>query len=122
MRDFDRSAAGFEGAKFGNLLTQIGPFNSAHRAMADVITLLHLFSHRLPDGSTILGILLVNAERQLSASRRWAPRWSGDPRLMPVDTAEMRVCVGFFDIGEDECAEGEDGSASTWRPTGSRRA
>ncbi len=63
MRDFDWLAAGFDGAKLGYLLTQIGRFNTAHRAMADVTTLLHLLAHRLPHGGTVIGDLLANAER-----------------------------------------------------------
>lgn len=63
IRDFDWSAVGFDGAKLGHLLRQIGRFSTAHRAMADVITLLHLLAHRLPDGGTVLGSLLAKAER-----------------------------------------------------------
>ena len=63
MRDFDWPAAGFDGAKLGYLLTQIGRFNDAHRAMADVVTLLHLLAHRLHDGATVLGRLLERAAR-----------------------------------------------------------
>lgn len=62
-RDFDWLDAGFDGAKLGHLLTQIGWFNTGHRAMADVISLLHLLAHRLADGSTVLGAILANAER-----------------------------------------------------------
>jgi DNA polymerase III subunit epsilon len=44
--DFDWVAAGFDGYKQGHLLMQLGFFNTAHRAMADVISLIHLLSHR----------------------------------------------------------------------------
>ena len=59
--DFDWVEAGFDGSKQGHLLMQLGFFNTAHRAMADVISLIHLVSHRLPHGSTVLSDLLVNA-------------------------------------------------------------
>ena len=59
--DFDWVEAGFDGSKQGHLLMQLGFFNTAHRAMADVISLMHLLSHRLPHGGTVLGDLLVNA-------------------------------------------------------------
>lgn len=62
-RDFDWPGAGFDGAKLGHLLMQIGRFNAAHRAMADVISLLHVLAHRLPDGCTVMSTLLANAER-----------------------------------------------------------
>lgn len=58
---FDWLAAGFDGRKLGHLLMQTGRFNDAHRALADVISLLHVVAHRLDDGRTILGQLLENA-------------------------------------------------------------
>ncbi|WP_333882812.1 3'-5' exonuclease [Sphingobium yanoikuyae] len=59
--DFDWLDAGFDGAKLGHLLMQIGRFNTGHRAMADVISLLHLLAHRLPHGETVLGAILARA-------------------------------------------------------------
>ncbi len=61
--DFDWVAAGYDGCKLGHLLMQLGRFNGAHRAMADVISLIHLLAHRLPHGGTVLGELLANAEQ-----------------------------------------------------------
>ena len=61
--DFDWFRAGFDGRKLGHLLMQVGWFNEAHRAMSDVISLIHVLAHRLPHGGTILGDLLANAER-----------------------------------------------------------
>jgi DNA polymerase-3 subunit epsilon len=61
MNDFDWLSAGFDGRKLGHLLMQTGRFNDAHRAMADVISLLHLLAHRLDDGRPVLGQLLENA-------------------------------------------------------------
>lgn len=108
MRDFDWPAAGFDGAKLGYLLTQIGRFNTAHRAMADVITLLHLLAHRLPDGGTVAGALLANAERptvrfeatgaafdRRGQLRARGYRWDG------------RARVWWIEIAKDECAEEE---------------
>ncbi len=61
MSDFDWLSAGFDGRKLGHLLMQTGRFNDAHRAMADVISLLHVLAHELDDGRTVLGQLLENA-------------------------------------------------------------
>lgn len=61
MNDVDWLSTGFDGRKLGHLLMQTGRFNDAHRAMADVISLLHLLAHRLDDGRTVLGQLLENA-------------------------------------------------------------
>ena len=63
MRDFDWPAHGFDGAKLGHLLMQLGFFSTAHRAMADVVSLIHLLAHRLPSGMTVMGELLANAKR-----------------------------------------------------------
>ena len=49
MREIDWAAHGFDGAKLGHLLMQIGHFTTGHRADADVISLAHLLTHR-PDG------------------------------------------------------------------------
>ncbi len=62
-RDFDWLEHGFDGAKLGHLLMQIGRFNAGHRAMADVISLLHLLAHCTADGSTVIGAILARAER-----------------------------------------------------------
>lgn len=61
--DFDWIGAGADGCKLGHLLMQHGFYNEAHRAMADVISLIRLLSHRLPGGGTVLRDLLANAER-----------------------------------------------------------
>ena len=42
--DFDWLEAGLDGRKLGHLLMQIGRFNDAHRAMADVVSLIHLLA------------------------------------------------------------------------------
>ena len=61
MTEFDWLAAGFDGRKLGHLLMQIGRFNDAHRALADVVSLLHLLAHPLDDGRIVLGRLLETA-------------------------------------------------------------
>ena len=61
--DFDWPKAEFDGRKLQHLLMQIGRFADAHRAMADVVSLVHLLAHRLPHGGTVLGDLLASAER-----------------------------------------------------------
>ena len=61
--DFDWVEANFDGYKQAHLLMQLGFFNDTHRAMADVISLIHLLAHRLPNGGTVLGNLLANAQQ-----------------------------------------------------------
>ncbi len=62
-KDFDWADHGFDGCKLGHLLMQIGRWNDGHRAMADVISLIHLLAHRLGDGRTIMSHVLENAVR-----------------------------------------------------------
>ncbi|MBA4751308.1 MAG: DNA polymerase III subunit epsilon [Sphingopyxis sp.] len=61
MREIDWAAHGFDGAKLGHLLMQIGYFTTGHRADADVISLAHLLTHR-PDGEhPLMAELLARA-------------------------------------------------------------
>lgn len=62
-RDCDWLGAGFDGMKLGHLLMQVGHFNTAHRAMADVVSLIHLLAHQLADGDTVIGRILERASK-----------------------------------------------------------
>ena len=108
MRDFDWPAAGIDGAKLGYLLTQIGRFNTAHRAMADVVTLLHLLAHRLPDGGTVLGALLDNAE---CPTVRFEATGAGFDRRSQLKARgyrwDARNRVWWIELGKGECVEEE---------------
>ena len=108
MRDFDWPAAGFDGAKLGSLLTQIGRFNTAHRAMADVITLLHLLAHRLPDGGTVLGALLDNAERPTVRFEAIGAPFDRRAQLKARGYRwDARNRVWWTEIAKDDCADEE---------------
>ncbi|MET0374073.1 MAG: 3'-5' exonuclease [Rhizorhabdus sp.] len=108
MRDFDWPAAGFDGAKLGYLLTQIGRFNTAHRAMADVITLLHLLAHRLPNGGTVLGVLLGNAERPTVRFEAVGAPFDRRGELKARGYRwDARNRVWWIELAKDECAEEE---------------
>ncbi len=108
MRDFDWLNAGFDGTKLGHLLMQIGRFNTAHRAMADVVSLLHLLAHRLPHGGTILAGLLANAER-LSVRFEATGAPFDRRRLLKARgySWDARRRVWWTELSEDECAEDE---------------
>ncbi|MBW4331382.1 DNA polymerase III subunit epsilon [Stakelama sp. CBK3Z-3] len=106
--DFDWVEAGFDGCKLGHLLMQAGYFNGAHRAMADVISLIHLLAHRLPDGGTVLGTLLANAER--STVRFEATGAPYDKRGLLKARGyrwDQRHRVWWSEIDEQQCAEEE---------------
>ena len=103
--DVDWLDAGFDGRKLGHLLMQIGRFSGAHRAMADVVALLHLLAHRLPDGGTVIRRLLENAEQQtIRFEATGAPidrrhelkargyRWDPSARVWWIELAE-RDCL-----------------------------
>ncbi|MDA9918527.1 3'-5' exonuclease [Erythrobacter sp.] len=64
LNDFDWIGAGFDGAKLGHLINQIGLFApKAHSALADVEALVNLLAHQLPDGETIIGKVLHKAAK-----------------------------------------------------------
>lgn len=106
--DFDWLEAGFDGRKLQHLLMQTGRFADAHRAMADVVSLVHLLAHRLPHGGTVLGNLLANAER---------PTIRFEATNAPFDRRSLlkargyrwdpRQRVWWIEIAEDDCAEEE---------------
>lgn len=108
MRDFDWPAARFDGAKLGYLLTQIGRFNTAHRAMADVVTLLHLLAHRLPHGGTVLGTLLANAARPSVRFEAIGAPFDRRGELKARGYRwDARNRVWWIEIAKDECADEE---------------
>lgn len=74
MREIEWSAHGFDGAKLGHLLMQIGYFTTGHRADADVISLAHLLTHR-PDGvrSLMAGLVTLAAQPSLRIEATGAP-------------------------------------------------
>ncbi|KPF92252.1 hypothetical protein IP81_07425 [Novosphingobium sp. AAP83] len=62
MTQIDWTGHGFDGRNLGYLLMQAGFYNSAHRASADVITLLHLLSWA-EDFVPVMHELLTNADK-----------------------------------------------------------
>lgn len=108
MRDFDWLEAGFDGAKLGHLLMQIGRFNGAHRAMADVVSLIHLLAHRLPQGGTVLSDLLTSAERPTIRFEATAAPFERRCLLKARGYRwDARNRVWWIELAEDECAEEE---------------
>lgn len=108
MRDFDWLEAGFDGAKLGHLLMQIGRFNGAHRAMADVISLMHLLAHRLPHGGTVLGDLLTSAERPTIRFEATGAPFDRRGLLKARGYRwDARNRVWWIELAEAECAEEE---------------
>lgn len=108
MADFDWLAAGFDGRKLGHLLMQIGRFSEAHRAMADVIALVHLLAHRLPHGGTILRDVLANAERQTVRFEATNARYERRGLLKARGYRwDARYRVWWMEIDECACASEE---------------
>lgn len=61
MREIDWAAHGFDGAKLGHLLMQVGYFSTGHRADADVISLAHLLTHRADRVRPLMADLVARA-------------------------------------------------------------
>lgn len=64
LKDYDwLRDASLDGRALGHLLMQIGFYSHGHRAMVDVVSLIHLLCHQAPGGIKVLSQLLVNAAR-----------------------------------------------------------
>lgn len=92
IRDFPWVEHGFDGSKLGHLLNQIGLFNEgSHRAMADVVSLVHLLAHRIDDSRTVIGHILESAAR---------PNWRVDAVGAPFETRTRLKARGYrWDAG-----------------------
>lgn len=97
---------GFDGRSLGYLLNQAGRFNTGHRAMADVVSLLHLLSQELDNGTTILGRLLERAAQptlrieatgagfdKRSALKARGYRWDSRSRVWWIEIAEADLAA-----------------------------
>jgi DNA polymerase-3 subunit epsilon len=106
--DFDWVEAGFDGYKQNHLLMQLGFFNTAHRAMADVVSLIHLIAHRLPHGGTVLGDLLVNAAQQTIRFEATAAPFERRSQLKARGYRwDSRHRVWWCEIAQHDCASEE---------------
>ncbi len=106
--DLDWLEAGLDGRKLGHLLMQIGRFNDAHRAMADVVSLIHLLSHRLPHGGTVIGDLLANAAKPTVRFEATAAPFDRRSALKARGYRwDARQKVWWCEIAEDDCAAEE---------------
>lgn len=63
MAEPDWLKLGFDGRTLSHLLSQCGWFYAGHRAQNDILALLYLLAHELPDGRTILCELLECSDR-----------------------------------------------------------
>lgn len=68
MVEVDWPGLGFDGRSLCHLLMQAGWFHDGHRAATDILALLHLLAHEVPDGATgqtttVLGQMIGRAER-----------------------------------------------------------
>jgi DNA polymerase-3 subunit epsilon len=64
MAELDWLELGFEGRALAHLVSQCGWFYEGHRAENDILALLYLLSHELPDDKTILGNLIACSQQQ----------------------------------------------------------
>ena len=113
MSDFDwLMDAGLDGRALGHLLFQVGFYNAGHRALADVISLVHLLAYPLQTGQPMLGALLTNAAKQtfrVEATR--APfdsrsvlkdrgyRWDASNKVWWIEVAHQNLQLEILWIG-----------------------
>lgn len=63
MAEPDWLELGFDGRALAHLVSQCGWFYEGHRAENDILALIYLLAHNLPDGPTVLADLLVRSEQ-----------------------------------------------------------
>ncbi|TCM16437.1 DNA polymerase-3 subunit epsilon [Novosphingobium sp. PhB165] len=63
MAEPDWLELGFDGKALAHLVSQCGWFYEGHRAENDILALIYLLAHDLPDGVTILAKLLAASEQ-----------------------------------------------------------
>ena len=113
LADFDWLVdAQLDGRALGHLLSQIGFYNSQHRALADVISLIHLLAYPLPTGQPVLGALLANAARQTfrveatrahfdarSILKARGYRWDAPNKVWCIEVLEQNLDAEILWIG-----------------------
>jgi DNA polymerase-3 subunit epsilon len=95
MAEVDWLELGFEGRALAHLVAQCGWFYEGHRAENDILALIHLLSHALPDETTILSALLARSAQPCSGSM--PSRLLSTPRMR----SRRRVIAGIH-----SCASG----------------
>lgn len=63
MREIDWLNLGFDGRALAHLVAQCGWFYEGHRAENDILALIYLLAHDLPDGRTLMAELVDTSER-----------------------------------------------------------
>ena len=63
MAELDWLELGFDGRALAHLVSQCGWFYEGHRAENDILALIYLLAHGLPDGETILAKLIACSEK-----------------------------------------------------------
>jgi len=131
LKDFDWLVdAGLGGKALGHLLMEVGFFHAGHRAMADVVALLHILSFRLPDDRTVLSALLSNAEEDtVKVEAVGAPyaarlrlkargyRWDPKAKIWWTEVAEHKVDDEELWLGREVMPNGPSPRLTrvTWR-------
>eukprot|EP00456_Euglypha_rotunda_P041214 TRINITY_DN3194_c0_g2_i2.p1 TRINITY_DN3194_c0_g2~~TRINITY_DN3194_c0_g2_i2.p1 ORF type:complete len:292 (+),score=49.24 TRINITY_DN3194_c0_g2_i2:3537-4412(+) len=86
MAELDWLELGFEGRALAHLVSQCGWFYEGHRAENDILALLYLLSHGLPDGETILAKLIACSEQ---------PSWRVNAVDAPFDAKDSLKARGY---------------------------
>lgn len=63
MAEVDWLELGFDGKALAHLVSQCGWFYEGHRAENDILALIYLLAHDLPDGETVLAKLAAASDR-----------------------------------------------------------
>lgn len=86
LHDVDWAGLGIEGRTLSSLLTAMGYFYDAHRAITDVVALITLLDWRLDAGGTVAGRMVEHARR---------PSWRVDAEDAPYAAKEVLKERGY---------------------------
>ena len=90
---------GFGGAKLGYILTDMGHFHNAHRAIDDCHALVEILGHQMPATQSVFAELMRSARR--TTVRVWAQR-------SPFDLKDALKACGY------RWSDGTDGRPRSW--------
>jgi len=126
-KDVDWSGLGFDGRSLGYLLTQMGWFYPQHRAETDILALLHLLTHELGDGTTVLSQLVAEAEKPTvrveaidtpyatkDALKARGYTWQPNPKLWWIEVDEDDVVDEQLWLQRNGCHRAPHLTKMTW--------
>lgn len=93
MAELEWLELGFDGRALAHLVSQCGSFYEGHRAENDILALIYLLTHGLPDGETILAKLIACSEKPTYRVNAVDAPFDAKERLKSRDIGGTRLCA-----------------------------